>query len=103
MKHPRFLSSSISILTDSSHGVLIEQNYDGGDLSKTHGPGTGVPIIGLTLSDITGTNGVTASGTNVAIECANCSGWTWNSVAVTGGKKFSCVGTPSVVPAGTCA
>ncbi|RYO21237.1 Endopolygalacturonase [Alternaria arborescens] len=87
----------------TKYGILIEQNYNGGDLPKGVAPGTGVPITGLTIENIIGGNGVVASGTNVAIECANCSGWTWNTVNVTGGKKFSCVGTPSAVPAGTCA
>ncbi|KAH6622357.1 putative endopolygalacturonase [Boeremia exigua] len=95
--------NGITLSGITGHGILIEQNYDGGDLSKTHGPGSGVPITGLTLESITGTNSVATSGTNVAIECANCSGWTWNTVSVTGGKKFSCVGAPSVVPAGVCA
>ncbi|KAF1923036.1 glycoside hydrolase family 28 protein [Didymella exigua CBS 183.55] len=95
--------SGITLSGITGHGILIEQNYDGGDLSKTHGPGSGVPITGLTISGITGTGGVTSSGTNVAIECASCTGWTWNSVAVTGGSKFSCVGEPSVIPAGVCA
>ncbi|CAN9197847.1 unnamed protein product [Alternaria alternata] len=88
----------------TKYGILIEQNYNGGDLPKNVAPGTGVPITGLTIDNIIGGNGVVASGANVAIECGNCSGWTWTStVNVTGGKKFSCVGTPSAVPAGTCA
>ncbi|KAJ4342106.1 hypothetical protein N0V95_007042 [Ascochyta clinopodiicola] len=88
----------------TKHGILIEQNYDGGDLPATRNPGTGVPISGLTIENITGgSKAVTSSGIDVAIECANCSGWTWSSVDVTGGEKFSCKGTPSVVPAGTCA
>lgn len=91
------------MLTDSRYGVLIEQNYNGGDLPKNVDPGTGVPITGLTLENITGGGSVAGSGTNVAIECANCSGWTWASVDVTGGKQFACKGEPSVVPAGTCA
>ncbi|KZM21803.1 polygalacturonase [Ascochyta rabiei] len=95
--------SGITLKGISKYGILIEQNYDGGDLSKTHGPGTGVPISGLTIQNITGSGGVLSTGTDVAIECANCSGWTWSTVTVTGGKKFSCKGAPSVVPAGTCA
>ncbi|KAL1797103.1 hypothetical protein ACET3X_003709 [Alternaria dauci] len=87
----------------TKYGILIEQNYNGGDLPKGVAPGTGVPLTGLTIENITGGNGVVSTGTDVAIECGNCSGWTWHTVTVTGGKKFSCVGTPSAVPAGTCA
>lgn len=79
------------------YGILIEQNYDGGDL---HGdPTSGVPITGLTVKSITGTSGVTSSGYNVVIVCGSgaCTGWTWSGVTVTGGKKYaSCQNVPSV-------
>ncbi|KAJ8112810.1 hypothetical protein OPT61_g4909 [Boeremia exigua] len=87
----------------TGHRIPIEQNYDGGDLSKTHGPGSGVPISCLTIKNISGAGGVTSKGTNVAIVCANCTGWTWNTVTVTSGFKFSCVGKPPAVLAGVSA
>ncbi|KAJ4361262.1 hypothetical protein N0V95_002031 [Ascochyta clinopodiicola] len=95
--------NGITLKNISKFGILIEQNYDGGDLSKTHPAGSQVPISGLTIQNIVGSGSVLSTGTDVAIECKNCSGWTWNTVAVTGGKKYACGGTPSVVPAGTCA
>ncbi|KAJ4992979.1 endopolygalacturonase [Stagonosporopsis vannaccii] len=93
----------ITLKEISGHGILIEQNYDGGDLSKSHGPGSGVPINGLTIKNIIGGGAVDSKGTNVAIVCANCSGWIWDTVTVDGGSKFSCVGKPAIVPAGVCA
>src|SRR5690242_9694046 len=86
-----------------SHGILIEQNYDGGDLPKDKAPGTGVPISGLTIKNITGGGGVNSKASNVAIVCGNCTGWTWNTVTVDGGSKFQCQNAPAVVPAGVCA
>ncbi|KAI1149323.1 glycoside hydrolase family 28 protein [Nemania diffusa] len=89
--------SGITLSNISGYGILIEQNYDGGDL---HGdPTSGVPITGLTVKSITGTSGVTSSGYNVVIVCGSgaCTGWTWSGVTVTGGKKYaSCQNVPSV-------
>lgn len=75
---------------------MIEQNYNGGDLKGD--PTSGVPITGLTVSDITGTNSVASSGYNIVIVCGSsgCSNWTWSNVSVTGGKKYgSCAAVPS--------
>jgi polygalacturonase len=78
---PKYVASPFPSL--SSHinkpryGVLIEQNYDGGDLYGT--ADTGVPITGLTLSNITGTNAVSSSGYDVVVTCGSstsCTGWT---------------------------
>ncbi|RMZ73495.1 Glycoside hydrolase family 28 [Pyrenophora seminiperda CCB06] len=90
--------SGITLSSISKYGVLIEQNYDGGDL---HGvAGTGIPITGLTLSNISGTGAVAASGNDVVITCGSstsCTGWTWTGVSVTGGKTYaSCTNVPSV-------
>jgi polygalacturonase len=86
------------ILTNPRYGVLIEQNYDGGDLHGT--ADTGVPITGLTLSNITGTKAVSSSGYDVVVTCGSstsCTGWTWTGVSVTGGKTYgSCSNVPSV-------
>ncbi|GAP89484.1 putative glycoside hydrolase family 28 protein [Rosellinia necatrix] len=89
--------SGITLSQISGYGVLIEQNYSGGDL---HGdPTSGVPITGLTVQNITGSGGVQSSGYNVVIVCGSgaCTGWTWSGVSVTGGKDYSsCQNVPSV-------
>ena len=82
----------------SKYGVLIEQNYDGGDL---HGTATsGLPITGLTLKGIKGKGAVSSSGYDVVVACGSsksCTGWKWSDVTVTGGKKYgSCSNVPSV-------
>jgi len=77
----------------TSYGVVIEQDYENG--SPTGTPTSGVPIKGLTLSNVHGT--VSSSATNVYVLCASCSGWTWD-VNVTGGKTSTkCKGMPSGV------
>ncbi|KPM43191.1 Endopolygalacturonase [Neonectria ditissima] len=68
--------SDITMSGISKYGILIEQNYDGGDL---HGdPTSDLPITALTLKNISGTGAVAASGTNIAIVCGDtgCSNWT---------------------------
>lgn len=77
-----------------SYGVLIEQNYDGGDLKGD--ATTGIPITDLTLDGVTGT--VDSDGINIAIVCGDgsCSDWTWESVSVSGGDDYdSCENVPS--------
>ncbi|KAF7954898.1 uncharacterized protein EAE97_000157 [Botrytis byssoidea] len=90
----------ITMSSISKYGILIEQNYNGGDL---HGdPGTGVPITDLTIKNIVGTGAVASSGNDVVVVCGStsCKSWTWSSVAVTGGKKYaSCQNVPTVVGA----
>ncbi|CAN9111917.1 unnamed protein product [Alternaria alternata] len=85
----------ITLSEISKYGVLIEQNYDGGDL---HGDAdTGVPITALTLDNVTG--GVSSSGYDVVVTCGkgSCTGWTWTGVDVTGGKTYDkCSNVPSV-------
>jgi len=77
----------------TSYGVVIEQDYENG--SPTGTPTSGVPIKGLTLSNVHGT--VSSSATNVYVLCASCSGWSWD-VNVTGGKTSTkCKGMPSGV------
>jgi len=79
------------------YGILIEQNYDGGDLHGT--PTSGIPITNLNISNISGAGAVSSSGNDVVITCGSgaCSGWTWSNVVVTGGKKYgSCSNVPSV-------
>ncbi|KAH7361353.1 polygalacturonase [Pyrenochaeta sp. MPI-SDFR-AT-0127] len=90
--------NKITLSSISKYGILIEQNYDGGDLKGT--AGTGIPITGLTIENITGTGAVSSSGYDVVITCgssSSCTGWTWSNVAVTGGKTYgSCTNVPSV-------
>ncbi|KAG9192315.1 polygalacturonase [Alternaria panax] len=85
----------ITLSEISKYGVLIEQNYDGGDL---HGDAdTGVPITGLTLNNVFGS--VSNSSYDVVVTCGkgSCTGWTWTGVKVTGGKTYDkCSNVPSV-------
>ena len=90
--------SSITLSSISKYGILIEQNYDGGDLDGGTAS-SGVPITDLTLKNISGTGAVASTGYDVVITCGSgaCTGWTWSSVSVTGGKKYgSCTNVPSV-------
>lgn len=78
------------------YGILIEQNYKGGDLKGS--PTSGVPITDLTISGISGSGAVASSGYDIAIVCGSgaCSSWTWSNVKVTGGKTYgSCQNVPS--------
>ncbi|KAJ5203278.1 hypothetical protein N7449_005357 [Penicillium cf. viridicatum] len=78
----------------TKYGVVIEQDYKNG--SPTGTPTNGVPITGLTMSNVKGT--VSSSATDVQILCAPgaCSNWSWSGVNVKGGKTSSkCKGIPS--------
>ncbi|OGE56336.1 hypothetical protein PENARI_c003G12422 [Penicillium arizonense] len=88
--------SDITLSSISDYGILIEQNYDGGDLDGGT-PSTGIPITDLTIENITGTDAVDSDGYNIVIECGDgsCSDWTWSDVTVTGGKTYSCENVPS--------
>lgn len=90
--------SGLTMSSISKYGILIEQNYDGGDLKGT--ATSGIPITGLTLSNISGSGAVSSSGYDVVVTCgssSSCTGWKWSSVNVTGGKKYgSCSNVPSV-------
>ncbi|KAH8773581.1 polygalacturonase [Diaporthe sp. PMI_573] len=91
--------SKITLSSISKYGILIEQNYDGGDLDGGT-PTSGIPITGLTLDTISGSGAVSSSGYDVVVVCGTgaCTGWTWKSVTVTGGKKYSgCTNVPSGV------
>ncbi|KAJ4389192.1 hypothetical protein N0V93_006655 [Gnomoniopsis smithogilvyi] len=85
------------ILSDiSKYGILIEQNYDGGDLDGGT-PTSNVPITDLVIENISGSGAVASTGYNVVIECGStgCSDWTWSDVVVTGGETYSCLNVPS--------
>ncbi|KAK6082317.1 endopolygalacturonase [Seiridium cupressi] len=88
----------ITLSSISKYGILIEQNYDGGDLDGT--ATTGVPITDLTIKNLGGTGAVSSSGYDVVVVCgssSSCSSWTWSNVTVTGGKTYgSCQNAPSV-------
>ncbi|KAL1996673.1 hypothetical protein VTN49DRAFT_7538 [Thermomyces lanuginosus] len=94
--------SGITLEAISKYGILIEQNYDGGDL---HGePTSGIPITDLTLENISGAGAVDSNGYNIAIVCGDgaCSDWTWTDVTVTGGKDYgSCQNVPSGISCST--
>jgi len=88
----------ITLSSISKYGILIEQNYDSGDLDGGTAS-SGIPITGLIIKNIVGTGAVSSSGYDVVITCGSgaCTGWTWSGVAVTGGKKYgSCTNVPSV-------
>ncbi|KAH8689420.1 polygalacturonase [Talaromyces proteolyticus] len=92
--------SGITLESIANYGILIEQNYDGGDLKGN--PTSGIPITGLTIENISGSGAVDSGGYNIVIVCGSsgCSDWTWESVTVTGGKDYgSCENVPS---AATC-
>ncbi|KAL3471454.1 glycoside hydrolase [Aspergillus californicus] len=94
--------SGITLSSINKYGILIEQNYDGGDL---HGdPTSDLPITDLTIENITGSGAVDSDGTNIAIVCGSsgCSDWTWTSVDVSGGEDYdSCENVPSVATCST--
>ncbi|RDW92589.1 putative polygalacturonase 2-3 [Coleophoma crateriformis] len=86
--------SDISFSGITKYGIVVEQDYLNGGATGT--PTSGVPITGLTLSNVKGT--VTSSGTNVYLLCASgaCSSWKWTSVSATGGKTSTkCKNIPS--------
>ncbi|KAJ4391499.1 hypothetical protein N0V93_005117 [Gnomoniopsis smithogilvyi] len=88
----------ITLESISKYGILIEQNYDGGDLDGGTAS-SGVPITDLTIKNISGSGAVSSSGYDVVITCGSgsCSSWTWSNVVVTGGKTYgSCTNVPSV-------
>ncbi|KAI1293892.1 endopolygalacturonase 4 [Xylaria venustula] len=92
------LYDDITLSSISKYGILIEQNYDGGDLDGGTAS-SGVPITDLTVKNIVGSGAVSSSGYDVVITCGSgsCSGWSWSSVDVTGGKTYSkCTNVPSV-------
>ncbi|KAK6204058.1 hypothetical protein LQW54_008519 [Pestalotiopsis sp. IQ-011] len=89
--------SGITLSAISKYGIIIEQNYDGGDLDGT--TTTGIPITNLKVEDIAGSGAVASSGYDVVITCGSgsCSSWTWSDVVVTGGETYgSCTNVPSV-------
>lgn len=90
--------SDITLDNIAKYGVLIEQNYDGGDL---HGdPTSDLPITDVTVNGLHGDGAIASSGHNMAIVCGSgaCSDWTWTDVEVSGGKTYdSCKNVPSVV------
>ncbi|KFY19568.1 hypothetical protein V491_04353 [Pseudogymnoascus sp. VKM F-3775] len=86
--------SNIKLSGITKYGVILEQDYDGGDAKGT--ADNGVPITNLVLSSVTGT--VASSGMDFYINCGDgsCSDWTFTDVDVSGGGKTStCNYTPS--------
>lgn len=87
--------SNINLSNISEYGVVFEQDYKNG--GPTGKPTTGVPITHLTANGIHGS--VDKDATTVKVLCGDgsCSGWTWEGVDITGGKKGTCTGAPSGV------
>lgn len=89
----------ITLADISKYGILIEQNYDGGDLDGGT-PTSGIPITSLVLDNISGGAAVESSGYNIVIACGSsgCSDWTWTDVTVSGGKTYSdCTNAPDSI------
>ncbi|KAI0153071.1 polygalacturonase [Xylariaceae sp. FL1272] len=103
----------IQLVDISKYGILIEQNYDGGDLDGGTAS-SGVPITDLTLDNIqacvyTNSNNkdsrltyvkgnVLSGGYDIVITCGSgaCSDWTVEDVSITGGTTYSkCTNVPS--------
>ncbi|ROW15072.1 hypothetical protein VPNG_03475 [Cytospora leucostoma] len=87
----------ITLSSINKYGILIEQNYKGGDLKGD--PTSGIPITDLTVKNIYGSDAVSSSGYDIVIVCGSsgCSDWTWSDVTITGGKTYSdCENVPSV-------
>ncbi|KAJ5133681.1 hypothetical protein N7448_001295 [Penicillium atrosanguineum] len=85
---------NIALSGISDYGIVVEQDYKNG--SPTGTPTSGVPITGLTVSNVHGT--VDSSATDIYVLCASgaCSDWTWSGVSVKGGKTSSkCKNVPS--------
>ncbi|KAL4982481.1 pectin lyase fold/virulence factor [Aspergillus falconensis] len=94
--------SGITLESISKYGILIEQNYDGGDLDGE--VTSGIPITDLTVENISGSGAVDSDGCNIVIVCGDdaCSDWTWSDVEVSGGKDYgSCENVPSVASCST--
>lgn len=89
--------SDITLENITDFGIVIRQDYENG---KPNGALTnGVPITGLTISNVKGT--VASSGADVLILCGagSCSGWTWTGNSVTGGGVANtCKNVPTGVP-----
>jgi polygalacturonase len=97
MLHSQASIIKINTNCGCSYGILIEQNYDGGDLDGGT-PSSGIPITDLTIENVSGSGAVSSSGYNIVIACGSgaCSDWTWSNVVVTGGKTYGdCSNVPS--------
>lgn len=76
---------NIAIADISDYGVVVQQNYENG---KPDGMLTsGVQIAGLVLRNVTGSVDQGAEEVYIACGQGSCTGWTWEGVKVTGGKR----------------
>lgn len=77
----------ITLKNIAKKGIVIQQDYENG--SPTGKPTDGIPITGLTISDVKGS--VASKAVPVYILCAKgaCSDWEWSGVSISGGKKSS--------------
>lgn len=94
---PAYFHWVIKLIRIDRYGILIEQNYKGGDLK---GSSTSRALItDLTISGINGSGAIASSGYDIAIVCGRggCSNWTWSNVKVTDGKTYGrCKNVPGV-------
>ncbi|KAI9332866.1 glycosyl hydrolases family 28-domain-containing protein [Zopfochytrium polystomum] len=86
--------SNIKLSNIAKNGIVIEQDYENG--SPTGTPTGGIPISGVTLTNIAGTM---SGGKEVYILCAACTGFSFSGISITGGAAGSCTGV-SPVPQG---
>lgn len=95
--HPIIHYRTVLTQLKQSYGIIIEQNYDGGDLDGGT-PTSGIPITDLTIENVSGVDAVDSSGYNIVIVCGSsgCSDWTWDDVDVTGGEDYpDCENVPT--------
>ncbi|KAL4803249.1 glycosyl hydrolases family 28-domain-containing protein [Aspergillus unguis] len=77
----------LSGITD--YGIVIQQDYLNG--GPTGEPTTGVPIKGVTMTDVTGTvSGDDAMDYYILCGDGSCSDFTFNGVSITGGSGDKC-------------
>ncbi|KAF1981330.1 glycoside hydrolase family 28 protein [Aulographum hederae CBS 113979] len=77
----------------TKYGIDVQQDYRNG--GATGKPSGGVPVTGLAIRGVKGT--VASSGQRFYILCAACKGWSFEGIALTGGKAKGkgCMGIPT--------
>ncbi|OXV10311.1 hypothetical protein Egran_01928 [Elaphomyces granulatus] len=87
---------NITITGITKYGIVIRQDYTSTTGEYSGNPTDGIPITNVALSNINGS--LSSSATEISIGCCqgSCSEWTWDSVAISGGKtSTNCLGLPS--------
>ncbi|KAN0085444.1 Glycoside hydrolase [Elaphomyces granulatus] len=86
---------NITLSGITSYGIVIRQDYTSTGRYSGN-PTGGIPITNVALSNINGS--LSSSATEISIGCCqgSCSEWTWDSVAISGGKTCTnCLGLPT--------